>query len=66
MTICEISHISNLPYLIALPASNSHNVTLTIVMFILISLLMFIHITQDKSKLDNLLYQKHVQTQVLK
>jgi len=32
----------------------------------LITLLMFIHITQDKSKLDNLLYQKHVQTQVLK
>jgi len=32
----------------------------------LISLQMFIHITQDKSKLDNLLYQKHVQTQVLK
>jgi len=29
------------------------------------SLQMFIHITQDKSKLDNLLYQKHVQTQVL-
>ena len=29
-------------------------------------LLMFIHITQEKSKLDNLLYQKHIQTQVLK
>jgi len=28
--------------------------------------LMFIPITQDKSKLDNLHYQKHVQTQVLK
>jgi len=37
--------------------------TLTI---ILNSLLMFIYITQDKSKLDNLLYQKHVQSQVLK
>ena len=33
---------------------------------ILNSLQMFIHITQDKLKLDNLLYQKHVQTQVLK
>jgi len=33
---------------------------------ILNSLQMFIHITQDRSKLDNLLYQKHVQTQVLK
>jgi len=32
---------------------------------ILNSLQMFIHITQDKSKLDNLLYQKHVQSQVL-
>jgi len=27
---------------------------------------MFIHIIQDKSKLDNLFCQKHVQTQVLK
>jgi len=27
---------------------------------------MFIHITQDRLKLDNLLHQKHVQTQVLK
>ena len=27
---------------------------------------MFIHITQDRLKLDNLLYQKHAQTQVLK
>ena len=33
---------------------------------ILNSLLMFIHMTQDKSKLGKLLYQKHVQTQVLK
>jgi len=30
------------------------------------SLQMFIHITQDRLKLDNLLYQKHVQTHVLK
>ena len=27
---------------------------------------MFIHITQDKLKLNNFLYQKHVQTHVLK
>jgi len=27
---------------------------------------MFIHVTQDRLKLDNLLYQKHVQSQVLK
>ena len=27
---------------------------------------MFINITQDRLKLNNLLYQKHVQTQVLK
>jgi len=33
---------------------------------ILNSFQIFIHIIQDKSKLDNLLYQKHVQTQVLK
>ena len=41
----------------------SYHLRLTI---ILNSLLMFIYITQDKSKLDNLLYQKHVQSQVLK
>jgi len=33
---------------------------------ILNSLQMFMHIIQDKSELGKLLYQKHVQTQVLK